>query len=73
MPTKAINKVVYGNSTLIDLTNDTATASDLAYGVTAHDKTGARITGTLTFQTIYSGSSAPSSSLGEDGDIYIQI
>lgn len=73
MPTKAINKVIYGNDTLIDLTNDTVTASDLAYSVTAHDKTGAQITGTLTFQTIYSGSSTPSNTLGNDGDVYIQI
>lgn len=44
----AINKVVYGGNTLIDLTADTITAADLASGVTAHDKTGAVITGTST-------------------------
>lgn len=32
----------------------------------------ASVTGTVTFQTIYSGSSAPSSSSGSNGDIYIQ-
>ena len=31
------------------------------------------VSGTVTFQTIYSGSSAPSSSTGVNGDIYIQI
>ena len=45
----AINKVIYGGNTLIDLTADTITASDLAYGVTAHDKSGASITGTSTY------------------------
>lgn len=40
-----INKVIYGGNTLIDLTGDTVTASDLAYGKTAHDKTGTVITG----------------------------
>ena len=44
----AINKVIYGNDTLIDLTADTITASDLASGVTAHDASGAVITGTST-------------------------
>lgn len=43
-----INKVIYGGTTLIDLTSDTITASDLAYGKTAHDKSGAVITGTST-------------------------
>lgn len=44
----AINKVVYGGKTLIDLTGDTVAATDLASGVTAHDKSGAKITGTST-------------------------
>lgn len=43
-----VNKVVYGGQTLIDLTADTITAGDLAVGVTAHDKSGATITGTDT-------------------------
>ena len=41
-----VNKVVYGNSTLIDLTSDTVTASKLLAGETAHDASGASITGT---------------------------
>ena len=44
----AISKVVYGNTTLIDLTSDTITASDLAYGVTAHGADGEAITGIST-------------------------
>ena len=44
----AISKVVYGNTTLIDLTSDTITASDLAYGVTAHGADGESITGIST-------------------------
>ena len=44
----AINKVVYGSQTLIDLTADTVTADQLAEGVTAHDKSGAQIAGTST-------------------------
>lgn len=44
----AINKVEYAGNTLIDLTNDTVTPETLAEGVTAHDKSGAVIVGTMT-------------------------
>lgn len=44
----AVNKVVYGGETLVDLTNDTVTPETLAEGVTAHDASGAVITGTMT-------------------------
>lgn len=43
----AINKVIYGSTTLIDLTGDTVSASHLETGYTAHDASGALITGTL--------------------------
>ena len=42
-----INKVQYGNTTLIDLTSDTVTADKLMQGYTAHDRTGAVITGLI--------------------------
>lgn len=44
----AVNKVVYGTTVLVDLTADTVTASTLMQGYTAHDKSGALITGTVT-------------------------
>lgn len=44
----AINKIIYGGQTLIDLTGDTVSEETLAAGATAHDKTGALITGTST-------------------------
>ena len=47
--TKYVSKVVYFGDTLIDLTNDTVEASKLLSGFTAHDKSGAPITGTSTF------------------------
>lgn len=43
-----INKVIFGGQTIIDLTSDTITAADLASGATAHDASGAVITGTNT-------------------------
>ena len=36
----AINKVIYGGKTLIDLTGDTVTADKILSGFTAHDKGG---------------------------------
>ena len=47
--TKYVSKVVYFGDTLIDLTSDTVEASKLLSGFTAHDKSGAPITGTSTF------------------------
>ena len=41
-----VNKVVYGNDTLIDLTADTVSADKVLSGYTAHDASGASITGT---------------------------
>lgn len=44
-----INKVVFGNTTLIDLTADTVTADKIIANYTAHDASGAVITGTCDF------------------------
>lgn len=48
MASSNINKIIYGGQVLLDLTGDTVTAADLAYGVTAHDNSGTVITGTNT-------------------------
>lgn len=69
----AVNKVVYNNNTLIDLTNDTVTTNDLVEGVVAHDKTGTQINGALVVRTVYTGSETPSNSVGIDGDIYLVL
>lgn len=45
----AYNKVVYGEQTLIDLTNDTVDPDHLLAGKTAHDKSGEVITGTCDY------------------------
>ena len=49
----------------------TATASDILSGETAYAG-GRLITGNLVVQTYYTGSGQPSSSLGQNGDIYLQ-
>lgn len=45
------NKFVYHGVTKFDLTGDTIEPSDLKSGVTAHDRSGAPITGTNTFDS----------------------
>ena len=72
----AVSKVVLSNGrTLIDLSGDTVTdASHIMSGFVGHLADGSQVTGTGRggdSQGIYTGTSAPSSSLGEDGDIYI--
>lgn len=45
MANQHVNKVEYGNDTLIDLTEDSVTANTLLPNTTAHDRSGAQITG----------------------------
>lgn len=58
MADKNISKVVYGGKTLIDLTADTVTADKLLSTYTAHDKSGALVTGTCTFDADTSDATA---------------
>ena len=46
-----VNKVEFGNETLIDLTSDTVAANKMLSGYTAHSKSGASITGTIPTKT----------------------
>lgn len=46
-----VNKVVYDDKTLIDLTGDTVTPAKMLSGTTAHDKSGAVVTGTIPIKT----------------------
>lgn len=47
MANQYVNKVVVNGQTQLDLTSDTVDAAHLAQGFTAHDKSGAPITGTM--------------------------
>ena len=63
MANQYVNKVVQGSTTLIDLTADTITAADLAYGVTAHDRSGAPISGSSTKDSDTSDATATASEI----------
>lgn len=49
MANQYVNKIIVGTEVKLDLSGDTIVASDLKKGVTAHDKSGAPITGTNEF------------------------
>ena len=54
----AVNHVIINGETVVDLRNDTVSVDKLLKGVTAHDKTGAAITGTMPNNGAVSGSIA---------------
>lgn len=73
----AVNKVVYGTTILVDLTDTTATADKILAGYGAYGADGVWMNGTAAGggggQAVYSGTGQPSSSLGNNGDIYFQM
>lgn len=58
MANQYINKVIYGGNTLIDLTADTVTATDVLTGVKFHLPSGAAGTGTCAYDVDSSGATA---------------
>lgn len=69
----AVNKVDLNGETVFDLTTDTITPEALDIGVTAHDARGIKIVGTRApSATWYEGTEAPSSTLGNNNDLYLQ-
>lgn len=71
MANQYVSKVVLGSETLIDLTADTITADKLAYGVTAHGKDGAPITGTSTFDADTSDATATAAEILSTKTAYV--
>lgn len=51
MANQYVNKVIYGNDTLIDISGDTVTPAKLLTGYSAHDKSGAPIAGECDFDS----------------------
>ena len=54
----AKNKIIYGGTVLVDMTGDTATASQILEGYTAHINTGEQVEGTCTYDADTSDATA---------------
>lgn len=68
-----VSKVDFGRTTLIDLTGDSVNAASLLRGKTAHNAAGEQVVGEVDLINVYTGSGEPSSDLGSDGDIYLDM
>ena len=72
MPETYNSKVVLSTGeVLIDLTADTITAADLLYNVTAHDKSGAPIVGSCTYNADTSDATATASEILNGSTAYV--
>lgn len=68
-----VSKFILGVETKLDLTSDTVNSTNTLLGVTGHSSDGEPFVGTIKIQHYYTGSNEPSSSIGEDGDIYLEV
>lgn len=68
-----VNKVIFDNETLIDITDSTITADTILDGYEGYSKSGSKITGNVVVHRYYTGTADPSSSLGSDGDLYLKV
>ena len=67
----AVNKVVYGTTVLVDLTEDTVTPDKLLKGETAHDASGQLITGTMEAGIDTSDATATAAQILKDKTAYV--
>lgn len=72
MADKAINKVIYGGSTLIDLTGDTVEASHVKQGDIFHLPSGLTAVGTNTFDADTQDANATASEILADKTAYVR-
>lgn len=72
VPAVLLPKTGGGTARFTDVTDTTATASDVISGKTFINSAGATTSGNLLIQHYYTGSTIPSASLGVNGDIYLQ-
>lgn len=71
VPAVALPKTGGGTALFNDTTDATAGSGQILSGYSAYSN-GTLVNGSVVVQHYYTGSSAPSASLGADGDIYLQ-
>lgn len=71
MANQYVNKVVFGSETLIDLTGDTATASDVLSGKKFHLKSGQHATGSCTYDANTSDATASAAEILDTKTAYV--
>lgn len=71
MANQYVNKVIVGGETKLDLTGDTVVPEKLAQGYKAHDKSGAPIVGTNTFDADTSDATATAAEILDGKTAYV--
>lgn len=71
MANQYVNKVIFGDETLIDLTGDTAVASDVLSGKKFHLKSGEQATGTCTYDANTSDATAAAAEILNTKTAYV--
>lgn len=71
MANQYVNKVIIGSEVKLDLTQDDITPDKLAVGIKAHDKSGAPIVGSSTFDADTSDANAVAAELLKDKTAYV--
>ena len=71
MANQYVNKVIIGSEVKLDLTQDDITPDKLAEGIKAHDKSGAPIVGSSTFDADTSDANAVAAELLKDKTAYV--
>ncbi len=72
MSNQYINKVIVGTETKLDLTGDDITADKLAKGIKAHDKSGAPIVGTNTYDADTDDATATAAEIIKGATAYVK-
>lgn len=73
VPSILLPKTGGGTASFVDVTDTTATANTILQGYGAHIADGSFVNGNVIVNRYYTGSSAPSASLGNNGDLYLKV
>lgn len=73
VPAVLLPRTEGGTAKFTDTSDSTSSAGTMLNGTIGYDATGARVTGNVVIQHYYTGSGTPSSSLGNNGDVYLEV